>query len=201
MATSRCQVRAKPRGRWHRQLKELLQSAQIAFILRWWEQPRAWEKGRAAAGLWGISRGSLGVTGESGSQTMVVCCQKKKGHVSFGVNLPHSALAGSTLQPAAKRGPSSARLIIARVRSARREIPFKGAEGEAGKKGAAAHSPQPSSAPNRPETHPNEIPINGGNSGCGIRHFWGAHDCPQCPISLALTFPIVPGPSGLGAAT
>lgn len=80
-------MRAKPRGRWHRQLKELLQSAKIAFILRWWEQPRAWEKGRAAAGLWGISRGSLGVTGESGSQTMVVCCQKKKGHVSFGVNL------------------------------------------------------------------------------------------------------------------
>lgn len=89
--------------------------------------------------------------GGSGSQATVVCCQKKKGYVSFGVNLPALCLAGSTLPRGA---PALLWLIIARVRSARREIPFKGAEAEAGKKEAAAHSPQPSPALSRPETHP-----------------------------------------------
>lgn len=40
-------------------------------------------------------------------------------------------MGGSTLQQAAKRGPSLARLIIARARPVRRDIPFKGAEREA----------------------------------------------------------------------
>lgn len=95
--------------------------------------------GASPEAVW-VSRGG------SGSQAMVVCCQNEKGHVSFGVDLPAFCPGWQHPEPAAKRGPSSARLIIARVRSARREIPFKGAEGEAGKKGAAAHSPQPSLA-------------------------------------------------------
>lgn len=74
-------------------------------------------------------------------------------------------MAGSTLQRAAKRGPSLARLIIARVRPARREIPFKGTEREAalvlGREGQPPHGPHPNPAPrdpslgtSRPEEHP-----------------------------------------------
>lgn len=146
---------AKAPGRWHCRLKELLQNAKFAFILRQRQQPRAWEQGRAAAGLWGISRGSLGVTGGIWLTSHGGLLPKEeRTRVLWGKSpciLPWLA-APSSERP--RGAPALLWLIIARVRSARREIPFKGAEGEAGKKGAAAHSLQPSPGLSRPETRP-----------------------------------------------
>lgn len=63
-------------------------------------------------------------------------------------------MGSGTLQRAAKRGPSLAGLIIAGVRPARREIPFKGAERGAapvlGRGGQPPCGPHPNPAPRGP---------------------------------------------------